>query len=214
MMCRLAFHTVSTAQALASWSAPNTQSASPLGPATKPSSDIDIFRINSLIAFSSRESGPRMGQIPITTNGRTRIRQTVRKFYALARIKYFLGRLGEHDICLDGVDKGVKPEGNRFKVGYTPVEGGAWVRVTFSSLVSRAKDGAIHTWAIHQRWMELMAASEAPCPLSTRYRRPAPILLTMSRPPDLDSEVGTCSCWIRIVDPDSRCLPLWLGASS
>jgi hypothetical protein len=54
MMCRLAFHAFSTFQAMASWSPLNIHLASLSGPLTKPSSDTDIPRINSLIAFSSR----------------------------------------------------------------------------------------------------------------------------------------------------------------
>src|SRR4051794_6319517 len=52
MMCKLAFHTVCTVQAVASWSLSNTHLISPSGPPTKPSIDMDIFKIRSLIACS------------------------------------------------------------------------------------------------------------------------------------------------------------------
>lgn len=57
MICRLAFHTVSTVQDLASWSVSNTHLSSPSGAATKPSIEIDIFKISSLITHSSRSYG-------------------------------------------------------------------------------------------------------------------------------------------------------------
>src|ERR1700737_103270 len=63
MMCRLAFHTVSTVQAAASWSLSNTHLIPPSRPPTKPSIDMDIFKIRSLIASSLRWYDPRTGQI-------------------------------------------------------------------------------------------------------------------------------------------------------
>jgi hypothetical protein len=57
MICRLAFHTVSTVQDLASWSVSNTHFSPPSGAATKPSIEIDIFKISSLITHSSRSYG-------------------------------------------------------------------------------------------------------------------------------------------------------------
>src|SRR6266581_942574 len=52
MMCRLAFHTASTVQAVASWSLSNTHLMPPSGPPTKPSIEMDIFKISSRIASS------------------------------------------------------------------------------------------------------------------------------------------------------------------
>jgi hypothetical protein len=55
MMIRLAFHMFSNFQAMASWSPLNTHWMSPFGPLTKPSSDMDMVRINFLTALSSQE---------------------------------------------------------------------------------------------------------------------------------------------------------------
>src|SRR5258707_14737673 len=63
MMCRLAFHTVSTVQAVASWSLSNPHLIPPSGPPTKPSIDMDIFKIRTLIASSLRGYDQRTGQI-------------------------------------------------------------------------------------------------------------------------------------------------------
>jgi hypothetical protein len=57
MMCTLAFHTVFTVHAVAAWSiVSNSQSISPPGPLTKPSMDMDIFKISSLTASSLRHA--------------------------------------------------------------------------------------------------------------------------------------------------------------
>src|SRR4051812_28691566 len=54
MICRLAFDISSTPQAFGSGSEPNIHLLVPSKSLTKPSSDIDIFRISFLIALSSR----------------------------------------------------------------------------------------------------------------------------------------------------------------
>src|SRR5205807_9899152 len=61
MMCRLAFHTVATVQAAASGSPSNIHFSPPSGSATKPSIEIDIFKISSRIASSLRWSDPGTG---------------------------------------------------------------------------------------------------------------------------------------------------------
>jgi len=52
MICRLAFHTVETVQAIASGSLLNTHLMPPSGLPTKPSTDRDIFRTSSRTSAS------------------------------------------------------------------------------------------------------------------------------------------------------------------